>query len=91
MCFTNVNEAGIRYRYFMYSTNKCTDFNKNITKRKKEKNIHSKHIPASMNYFDSDMSNSTNTAVYFDWKTVIYIYVCGQCCTQFMLPNSSRR
>ena len=28
MCFTNVNKAGIRYRYFMYSTNKCTDFNK---------------------------------------------------------------
>ena len=45
MCFTNVNEAGIRYRYFMYSTNKCTDFNKNITlyikkkkKKKKKKN-----------------------------------------------------
>ena len=35
MCFTNVNEAGIRYRYFMYSTNKCTDFNKNITFKKK--------------------------------------------------------
>ena len=34
-CFTNVNEAGIRYRYFMYSTNKCTDFNKNITFKKK--------------------------------------------------------
>jgi hypothetical protein len=34
MCFTNVNEAGIRYRYFMYSTNKCTDFNKNISKKK---------------------------------------------------------
>ena len=32
-----------------------------------------------MNYFDSDMSKSTNTVVYFDWKTVIYIYVCGQC------------
>jgi len=31
-----------------------------------------------MNYFDSDMSNSTNTVVYFDWKTLIYIYVCGQ-------------
>ena len=31
MCFTNVNEAGIRYRYFMYSPNKCTDFNTNIT------------------------------------------------------------
>ena len=31
MCLTNVNEAGIRYRYFMYSINKCTDFNKNIT------------------------------------------------------------
>ena len=46
MCFTNANEAGIRYRYFMYSTNKCTDFNKNITlykkkkkKKKKKKNI----------------------------------------------------
>ena len=37
MCFTNVNEAGIRYRYFMYSTNKCTDFNKNITLERKEK------------------------------------------------------
>jgi hypothetical protein len=24
-----------------------------------------------MNYFDSDMSKSTNTVVYFDWKTVI--------------------
>ena len=37
MCFTNVNEAGIRYRYFMYSTNKCTDFNKNITLERKKK------------------------------------------------------
>jgi hypothetical protein len=36
MCFTNVNEAGIRYRYFMYSINKCTDFNKNITKKQKK-------------------------------------------------------
>jgi hypothetical protein len=41
--------------------------------------------------FDSDMSKSTNTVVYFDWKTVVYIYVCGQCRTQFMMPNSSRR
>jgi hypothetical protein len=24
--------------------------------------------------------------VYFDWKTVIYIYVCGKYRTQFMLP-----
>ena len=37
------------------------------------------------------MSKSTNTVVYFDWKTLIYIYVCGKCRTQFMLPNSSRR
>jgi hypothetical protein len=38
MFFTNVNEAGIRYWYFMYSTNKCTDFNKNITlEERKEK------------------------------------------------------
>jgi hypothetical protein len=27
-----------------------------------------------MIYFDSDMSKSINTVVYFDWKTVIYIY-----------------
>ena len=40
---------------------------------------------ASMIYFDSDMSKSTHTVVYFDWKTVIYIYVCGKCRTQFML------
>ena len=25
-----------------------------------------------MIFFDSDMSKSTNTVVYFDWKTVIY-------------------
>jgi hypothetical protein len=24
--------------------------------------------------------------VYFDWKTVIYIYACGKCRTQSMLP-----
>ena len=30
-----------------------------------------------MIYFDSDMSKSTNTVVYFDWKTVIYTYACG--------------
>ena len=27
-----------------------------------------------MIYFDSDMSKSTNTVVYFVWKTVIYTY-----------------
>ena len=37
--------------------------------------------------FDSDMSKSTYTVVYFDWKTGIYIYVCGKCRTQFMLPS----
>ena len=37
-----------------------------------------------MIYFDSDMSKSTNTVVYFDWKTVIYIYACGRCRTQLM-------
>jgi hypothetical protein len=40
-----------------------------------------------MIYFDSDMSKSTNTVVYFDWKTVIHIYVCEKCRTQFMLPG----
>ena len=39
-----------------------------------------------MIYFDSDMSKSTNTVVYFDWKTVIYIYVCRKYRTQFKLP-----
>jgi hypothetical protein len=31
---------------------------------------HGIFIP-SMIYFDSDMSKSTNTVVYFDWKTVL--------------------
>jgi len=45
-----------------------------------------------MNYFDSDMSKSTNTIIYLDGKDGnIYIYICGQCRTQFMLLNSSRR
>ena len=43
-------------------------------------------ILASMIYFDSDMSKSKNMVVYFDWKTVIYIYVSGKCRTQFILP-----
>ena len=37
-----------------------------------------------MIYFDSDVSKSTNRLVYFDWKTVIYIYACGKFPTQFM-------
>jgi hypothetical protein len=32
------------------------------------------------------MSRNTHTVLYFDWKTVMYIYVCGKCHTQFMLP-----
>jgi hypothetical protein len=53
--------------------------------------LYTKHILASVIYFDSDMSKSTNTVVYFVWKTVIYIYVCGKCRTQFMhyLPLKS--
>jgi hypothetical protein len=39
-----------------------------------------------MIYFDSDMSKSTTTVVYLDWKMVSYIYFCGNCCAQFMLP-----
>ena len=34
---------------------------------------------------ESGMSKSTNMVVYFDWKTIIYIYVCGKCRTQCML------
>ena len=51
----------------------------------------SERILTSMIYFDSDMSKSTKMVVYFDWKTVIYIYICGLCRMQFILPNSSRR
>ena len=40
-----------------------------------------------MNYFDSDMSKSTNTVVYFDWKMVIYIYVCGKCRMQIYVTR----
>ena len=29
-------------------------------------------LTVSMIYFDSGMSKSTNTVVYFDWKTVSY-------------------
>ena len=46
----------------------------------------SKRILDSMICFDSDMLKSTNTVIYFDWKTVIYIYICGKCRTRFMLP-----
>jgi len=47
-----------------------------------------------MNNFDFDMSNSTNTVVYFIWKTLIYIYVCGQCriqviCCQIRADDNS--
>jgi hypothetical protein len=41
-----------------------------------------------LNYFDSDMSKSTNTVVYFDWKTVVYIYPAMTAFTdQYSLPN----
>ena len=46
-------------------------------------------ILASMNYFDSAMSKSTNTVVYFDWKMGIYIYACGICRTQFTVFDFS--
>jgi len=47
-----------------------------------------------MNYFDSDMSNSTNTVVYFDRKTVIYIALAENvahnlCCQIWADDNSS--
>ena len=42
-----------------------------------------KHILASMNCFDSDMFKSTNTVVYFDWKTIIYIYAYGISAAKF--------
>ena len=47
-----------------------------------------------MTYFDSDTSKSTNKVVYFDWKTVIYIYVYDNvahtlCCQIRAEDNSS--
>ena len=49
---------------------------------------------ASMIYFDSNMSKSTNTIEYFDWKRVIYSYVCENvvhnlCCQIRADDNSS--
>jgi len=44
-----------------------------------------------MNYFDSDMFiHIVHYGIMME-KTIIYISVCGQCRTQFILPNSSRR
>ena len=40
-----------------------------------------------MIYFDSDMSKSTNTVVYFDWKTVIYTYAHNLCNSNNTAPS----
>ena len=37
-----------------------------------------------MNYFEFDVSKSTNTAVHSDEKGVIYSYVCQRGRTQYM-------
>ena len=42
-----------------------------------------------MIYFDSDTSKSTNMVVYFDWKTVIYIYVEHNLCCQIRADDNS--
>ena len=46
-----------------------------------------------MIYFDSVMTKSTNTVVYFDWKTVIYItfveYVAHNLCFQIQADDNS--
>jgi hypothetical protein len=36
-------------------------------------------------HFKHSQPSHSDKLVYFDWKTVIYIYVCGKCHTQFML------
>jgi hypothetical protein len=74
MCFISSQKRGIKF----------TNIHQSMLKLKTQ--ISKKHILASMIYFDSDMSKSTNTVVYYDWKTVIYIYICGECRTQFMVP-----
>ena len=67
MCFTNVNKAGIRYGYFMYSTNKCTDFNKNITlyKKKKKKKID------LLNAFNASLVSRVNLRKEISLKKII--------------------
>ena len=42
-----------------------------------------------MIYFDSDMSKSTNTVEYFDWKTVIYIYACENVAHNLCISNNT--
>jgi len=44
-----------------------------------------------INYVQTKMISSYVSYNLLMGKTVIYIYVCGQCRTQCMLPNSSRR
>jgi hypothetical protein len=53
----------------------------------KEKNNNPIHIQWSLYYNTISFKCKQE-----DWirKTIIYIHVCGQCPTQFMLPNSSR-
>ena len=57
---------------------KFTNIHQSMLKLKTHSGFH--------DFFDSDMSKSTNMVVYLDWKMVIYIYVCGKCRTQFILP-----
>jgi hypothetical protein len=41
-------------------------------------------LPRSSLPENGHLRKNTNTVTYFDWKTVIYIYACGKCRTQFM-------
>ena len=88
---TSVSEAIFCLRQKSWKPECALSFN--MGWRIKFTNIHQPMLKlkthSGLEYFDSDMSNSTNTVLYFDWRTVIYIYICGQCRTQFMLPNSS--
>jgi len=52
---------------------------------------HIKTHMASMNCFDSEMYNNTDTVVYIAEKGGKQNYVRRQSRTQFMLSNSSRR
>ena len=48
---------------------------------------------ASMNYFDSDMSKSTKTVIYFEWKT-LFLFTFAECvadnsCCQIRADDNS--
>ena len=89
----NLNLAG---NWFFYFPNFCDKNNKSTIPNLVELNLENskilslyKPITCLDNLENLNLAGLSLRLLYantFDWKTVIYIYVCGKCRTQFMLP-----